>query len=395
MEHKPDQPLRRFWAPDSEATCDSRFVNRIDLSRVLLLMIAIGISASGCRTTSGEQSARAPQVERHGAPEPAVDETVSASEPGTVPSAPLPRGTAVRLEGVEVIVAEFERGKTAERMLRAANPVNRPAPKEWEYVLLRLNLAALESSKSWVGCDDFRVIGEHRVAYFHSSQFPPAPELADRLLAGGERVDGWCVYRVRVDERNLILMISGSGARLPRERRYLALEPGASLPAPPATATPTKSAGESPLSAAAAGEEVLTQDWSVTAVEIRRGDAALRLVEDANPKNPAPAEGLEFVAVKLHARYRGRAEHPALLPRSAFRTIDRDGKPYPVPVVLDVTPRIGRTLLPGGEHTGWVVMQVARGDTRAVLRFQPLFPDRERRYFALTDGSRSGRAQQQ
>ena len=367
-------------------------MNLADLSR-LLLLIALGVGvATGCQTLGASQESEpAPQAERV-PPAPAAAEVAGGepAEPGMLPSSPLPRGAAIKLPSVQVEVTDLQRADSALRMLRAASPTNRPPPQGSEYVLVHLSLTGLAPPKSWVGCKDFRVIGADRIAYFHSSQIPPAPELKAGLLKEEERTEGWCVYSVHANERSLILMVSISDARFPRERRYLALEPGAALAPAPIAAAPAspQSAGESPLSAAAPGQEVLTQDWSVTVVEIRRGDAARRLVENANSRNPAPADGREFVAVKLRARYRGRTEHPALLSRAAFRTINSDGKPYENPIVFDVAPRLNRMLLPGGEHTGWAVFQVAPGDTRAVLRFQPLYPDRDRRYFALVESAR-------
>lgn len=366
-------------------------MDRWDVSRLLRLLIAVGNGvALGCQTPSDDVRSRpAPEAER-AAPAPAVPAGREPAEPGVLPSNPLARGAAARLASIEVEVTDFQRGAAAQQMLRAASPANGPAPQGSEFVLVRLRLIGVGPPKSWVGCKDFRVIGADRIAYFHGSRVPPAPELEVGQLKEGERTDGWCVYPVHANERGLILMISGSGSRVPKERRYLALEEGAALaPVPIAAQMPSESAGQLPLAAAPLGREVLTQDWSVTALEILRGDAARRLVENANPRNPAPAEGLEFVAVKLRARYRGRTEHPALLSRVAFRTIDGDGKPYESPIVIDVTPRLNRMLLPGGEHTGWAVFQVAPGETRAVLRFQPLYPDRDRRYFTLVESAYS------
>jgi hypothetical protein len=356
----------------------------------VLLLAALGV-ASGCRTS--DRSGSAPEA----LPTPAAPEAAPAPSeppgPGRLPSDPLPRGGVARLPSFQVEVMEFERGDAAWRRLRAAHAANQVAPPGSEYVIVRLDLTGV-APKFRIGCSRFRVIGTARIAYFYSSQFPPAPALERRtLLKEGERIEGWCVYTVRADERDLILMAT-EPKQLAIERRYLALEQGVRL-APAVIDPPTSSeaAGASRLAAAPPGQQVHTQDWSVTALEILRGSAARRLVEAANPRNPPPAEGLEFVAVKLRARYRGRTEHPGLFSASEFRTIDGDGTPYEIPVVIDVRPRLSRLLLPGGEHTGWAVFQVAPGDSRAVLRFQPLHPDRERRYFALAasnrpDGSR-------
>jgi hypothetical protein len=167
--------------------------------------------------------------------------------------------------------------------------------------------------------------------------------------------------------------------------RYLALEPGATLLRAPADESDPSavSIGRSVLAPAEPGSEVVTRDWSVRIVDAMRGADALRLVETANPRNADPAEGLEFVAIKLHARFHGEPGRSGLLSPSQFRVVDKDGKAYDVPIVLDVTPRLTRTLFPGGEHTGWAVFQVAPGDPNPLLRFEPFFPDREVRYLGV------------
>jgi hypothetical protein len=67
--------------------------------------------------------------------------------------------------------------------------------------------------------------------------------------------------------------------------------------------------------------------------------------------------------------------------------IGGNGTPYEVPIVLDVRPRPGRTLFPGGEHTGWAVFQIDPADSQTVLRFEPYFPDLEARYLSLAKSS--------
>ena len=61
------------------------------------------------------------------------------------------------------------------------------------------NVTGVAPSKSWVGCKDFRVIGENRVTCFHGSQASPSSALKDRLLEVGQHTGGWCIYRVRAD----------------------------------------------------------------------------------------------------------------------------------------------------------------------------------------------------
>jgi hypothetical protein len=344
------------------------------------LSIALAIVfASGCRT-----SGSAPPVPASSSSEAAVA-TRESPPPGLLPSDPLERDSVASLPSFQVQVMDFQRGEAAWQQVRAANAANRAPSPGSEYVVVRPRVTGV-APDSWVGCSLFRVVGAARIAYFHASQFAPAPALERGRLKQGELGEGWCVYSVQAGERDLLLMITDRKP-MGSDRRYVALEPGAALaPAPIADRAQSETAGDSPRTAATLGQEVVTEDWAVTAVEVVRGDAARHLVERANPQNPPPAEGLEFVAVELLARYRGRTEQPGLISASQFKTIDGDGTAYPIPNVMDVEPRLNRLLLPGGEHTGWAVFQVAPGDARPMLRFRPFAPDRNRRYLLLVGG---------
>lgn len=363
--------------------------------QALLLALAFDLALACAKPAAQDGAGRPPGADPAAdAPAPTAGPLASGvpSEPGLFPSKPLPRGSVAALTNVRVAVADVQRGDAAWRALRAASPANAPAGEGWEFVLVRLELTGVAPS-SQVGCSDFRLVGAARIAFFHGPQFPPEPELEGRTLRAGEKDEGWCVYPIRAQEHDLILMINEPDSRDPTGLRYLALDEGASLaPAPVAPRAAGEPAGESPLAAAPLGREVVTQDWSVAALEIVRGEDARNLVRNANPGNRSPREGLEFVAVKLHARYQGRSEGPGLLSRSQFRAMRADGAYYEIPAVIDLDPGLDRTLFPGGEHTGWAVFEVDPGDARAVLSFEPLHPDGLRRYLALTEGEAQGSA---
>jgi hypothetical protein len=325
---------------------------------------------------------------------PAVtQETAKPVEPGTLPSVPLGAGSDVELASVRVGVADFARGDAAWAALRKASSGNPPPPLGRQYVLVRVRVTGVASA-SWVGCQQFRIVGANRIVYPPGGQLPPEPALrSDKALQAGAVLEGWCPYSFRSDDRGLILIVDAPDHRNPAPRRYVALEQGASL-APIPSVEGDESApsnGQTALAPAEPGSEVVTRDWSVKVVDVVRGEDARHLVESANSNNEPPADGLEFVAVKLHARYHGPPGLPGLLSAAQFRVVNSEGKSYDVPLVLDVTPRLTRTLFPGGEHTGWAVFQIGLDDSDAVLRFEPYFPDLERRYLALNDdGERDG-----
>ncbi len=348
-------------------------------------VLALGAClALACRTPGpAEPSDESPRESAAAAAAPAAE---AAIEAGLRASAPLPHGSRVELASVRVELQDVKRGAAAWQALRAASAANRPAREGTEFLLVRLKLGAKDRA-SWIGCKDFRAAGMQRVVYFHGSEIAPKPELANQTLEPGESAEGWCVYPIRTGDRGLLLMLNEPDSRDPAGLRYLALEEGAALADPAgALEAPSSAAGASRAQAAPPGRGVATKDWHVKAVEILRGDAARRLVESANERNAGPDEGLEFVAVKLQARYLGHSGQPGLLSASQFQSIAGDGRPYARAIVLDLSPGLSRTLLPGGEHTGWAVFQVAPGDARAVLRFAPLYPDEGERFLALAGG---------
>ncbi|HVN39169.1 MAG TPA: hypothetical protein VMW19_13460 [Myxococcota bacterium] len=339
------------------------------------LATALALGAVACRTAVPEAP---PPASPPGA---AAREEPRAPEPGRSAAAPLPPGSDVDLSAVRVEVALFERGDAALRRLRAAGmPASLPRVGS-ELALVELRVRGV-ADESWVGCRDFRVAGSSRVVYFHAPRAFVTPELETGVLRAGDTRTGWCAYAIPTTERDLFLLLSEPGSRDPAGLRYLALEPGASIAlAPAAASTPM---GVTAADPAPLGSEVITGDWSVKALEVLRGEAASRLVLDADEQNEPPQEGLEFVAVKLRARYFGRSGQPGLVSPAEFRAVSASGEVYPRAIVIDVRPRLSSTLLPGGEHTGWGVFQVARGDASPLLRFQPFYPDEGRRFLALT-----------
>ena len=340
-------------------------------------------AALACQTAGPAAPSKAPQPEHPAASAAAPAPAPSRPEPrpGLRASAPLPPGSVVELQSLRAEVEGVLRGDAAWSRLRAAGEAS-AAPEGEEYLLVRLKLTGA-GSRSVVGCKDFRVTGSDRVAHFHAPQLLPEA-LEARILAAGESAEGWCIYSIPTDERGLILMLSEPDSRDPAGLRYLALEEGAALAdPPPAPGLPAEPVGISARDPAPPGREVVTRDWSVNALEILRGDGATKLVASASGTNPPPADGHEFVAVKLHARYFGREGEPGLFSAAQFKAVSGDEKPYETPLVLDLEPGLPKTLLPGGEYTGWAVFQVARGDARAVLRFRPYYPDDGLRYLAL------------
>jgi len=94
---------------------------------------------------------------------------------------------------------------------------------------------------------------------------------------------------------------------------------------------------------------------------------------------------MQYVAVQMHIRYISTQDEARQIYPHGFALLDNDGIIYAAPSVVDPYPAIDVNLYPGGEHTGWFVLEAPRRIQAATLRYQPTFGNRElnTRYLAL------------
>jgi hypothetical protein len=130
---------------------------------------------------------------------------------------------------------------------------------------------------------------------------------------------------------------------------------------------------------------VTTEDWELTILEVARGDDAWTMVQEVNQFNDPPEEGMEYVAVKLHVRYISTVDESTDIDGTYFNSTGSAGVLYDIPSVVDPEPALNAYLFPGGEAEGWVVVQVAEGETGIMLVFEPLwdFSDENKRFISL------------
>jgi hypothetical protein len=172
----------------------------------------------------------------------------------------------------------------------------------------------------------------------------------------------------------------------PNDTRFLALEAGAAINISPdleqIQAEPLGTIAEEP---APYGEQVTTEDWQLTIVEVVRGDAAWELVQTANRFNEPPAARMHYLAVQMHVRYIGTSDEARRVYSHSFAIQDNDGIIYEAPSVVGPEPNIDVNLYPGGEHTGWLILQAPRQVQTVTLRYQPTFGNKElnTRYMVL------------
>jgi len=81
---------------------------------------------------------------------------------------------------------------------------------------------------------------------------------------------------------------------------------------------------------------------------------------------------MEYILVKVHARYIGAAPTGETIDPIFFQTIGGVGGLYDYPFVISPEPSLSVDLFPGGEVEGWITMQAAQGETGLTLVFEEL-----------------------
>lgn len=319
------------------------------------------------------------------APPPTATSTPS---PGLSLARPLPPDSVFSLAGWEARVLEVKRGEAAAQAIRDANPFNRPAADGREYVLVRLNVKSVHPDRMShrISGADFRLMGARRTEYLSGGVVVPAPKLDAELFTGGE-VEGWVVFEIDRDEDQLIL-IWDLLADVRADRIYVALTAGAALPIDPQLdqIVPTD-LGRTRAAPAPVGATVVTDDWMITVLDAIRGDEAWAQILTANRYNTPPAPGMEYVLVRVRARYIRPEETITRIDSGWFKLSGAANVLHDAPSLVKPKPALEAWLLAGGEVEGWVGLQARAGETDLRLVFAPLF-DRDqsqRRYLALPE----------
>jgi len=272
-----------------------------------------------------------------------------------------------------VQVLDVKRGQAAGQALKGGLP----APQGMEYLVVKLRVKSThtDGAEHLVNGCSFHVTGDRRIRHGcgEASVAVADPHLEAKLHAG-DQVEGWAAYVVAQGEGNLILVIDEPDNMDETAIRYVALDDGATVGVPPELAEiEPNDLGTQQDSPARRSEKVITEDWELTVLEIVRGDAAWTMVRNANDYNKPPAEGMEYIAAKVHVRYISTIDQVSWVINShCLRAMGSTGILNDPPMVFGLGPDLSAWLYPAGESEGWVVAQAAQGESGLVLVFQPL-----------------------
>jgi hypothetical protein len=252
---------------------------------------------------------------------------------------------------------------------------NEVAPEGMEYLLVKIHAKSTYTDSdehSISGCD-FDVTGDRLSNYTCGMIVAPDPQLDANLFSGGE-TEGWAAYLVGQGEGNLILVVDETLNFDSDAKRYIALDDGASIDISPDLANiKPNSMGKERNAPGNRADKIITEDWEWFIVDVIRGDDAWKMAQEANQFNDPPAEGFEYIAVKIHVRYIGTEDKAANIDGTFFKSTGSANVLYDAPTVVDPSPQLDIWLYPGGEFEGWIVVQASQGETNMVLVFEPLF----------------------
>jgi hypothetical protein len=174
----------------------------------------------------------------------------------------------------------------------------------------------------------------------------------------------------------LATLACGSTASTPVE------DPAVEATAAPAEPTVTEAAvsapsGTSPENPAPRTETVSTADWEFSIVEVHRGPEAEAMLNEASAFNdPHPDPAMEYVVVRIHAKYAGTDSDTHRIDGTFFQSMDSTGVLYDRVKITDVdapNPSMSSfdDLTAGGEVEGWVVIQIKKDDPAILLVILP------------------------
>jgi hypothetical protein len=305
-------------------------------------------------------------------------------EIGMSRSYPYPFRELVTAPNWDIQVLEVLRGDAAWQ-LRPTDKYNEPAPAGMEYLLVKIHVKCTfddqEEHMIYYG-SDFKVTGDRLTLYSFAGGMAPEPVL-EATLYKGEETEGWAAYLVGQGEGDLMLALEEFTEYYEYRLRFMALEEGASISvSPELSSIQPNDLGMKRSSPAPFGETVITEDWKASFLEVMRGDAAWTMIYKANPYTEPPDKGMEYIAVRMYVQYIGTVDEVDDFWGDHFSTIGSANVVYDFPNTLEPEPAMTVNLFPGGEAEGWLILQVAKGETNISAIFNP-FLNESQRYMSL------------
>lgn len=346
-------------------------------------------------TTNESSSDAAPVVEPTAVPptpEPTATPEPVAQVVGAGRQNPAPLNTEFRGNKWAFSITNVIRGAEANALIADANMFNDPPAEGKEYVLVTVkvtNIATEDKAENVMLATYIRLTGSRNQQYTTAGVVEPT-QLEGDVFPNGS-VEGQIAFEVPSDETNLIFVLNEGFSLLPP--LYVAYDEGASLTPDPAIGMADTQLGLTREAPASVNDTLVINPITFKIDEVVRGADAAQMVKDANQFNDPPAEGKEFVCIKITLQYLGDGKpdsvYSTLLANNEFRLIGSQNVLYEVPRVVEPSPQFSdmdaNSVYAGGVISGWIVREVPAGETGLLLQYQPQFDffDTSMRYIAL------------
>ena len=284
-------------------------------------------------------------------------------------------------------ILEVLRGDEAWDMLLAASEWNDPPDAGFEYVLVKIAAEHTGGNKAEkISYSDFDVTGSDAILYEIPWMTNPDPELDAELMPGGV-AEGWASFTVQEGEENLILVYDVWG--WDEGPLYFALEEGASI-SKPTDLAPEGDAqtGASRSEPAQFGVKIFETPWEIQVMEVLRGDEAWDALLAASEWNDPPAEGMEYILLRIYARNLSKTEKAQEVDGNMFHVTADNNILYRYAYLTEPEPELDAYLYPGGEWTGWLTYEIGVGEENPVLVMGNAYDlDEGGRFLALEEGA--------
>ncbi len=294
---------------------------------------------------------------------------------GLTRAAPAPLGDAVDAGPVTLQVQQVLIGPDAVGAVLAASPQNLEPRDGATYVAVEILARNTGTQPISLNNDDFALTGDAGFVRRFLGAQPPAPAL-DVTLAPGESAAGWVAFAAGVEEGSLLLIFDSLQIGGAWADRVLALQEGAGIDDLPRPVAAANDAGRDVGAALAGGEAAITDQWSVTLLEVVSGAPAFDIVDYRSgalgPGDASGEDGSIWVALHFEIQNVGAGGAAAFFPANAFVLADEAGNPLlDIATLTPPYPDAAGGYYPGATRDGWVMFDVPVDYGAALVRFLP------------------------
>lgn len=305
---------------------------------------------------------------------------------------PAPLNTEFRGKKWAFSITNVIRGAEANALIADANMFNDAPADGNEYVLVTVkvtNIATEDKPGDVAWATYIQLTGSRNELYTTASVVEPNQLQGDAFPGGS--IEGQITFEVPSDETNLMFVLNESLSNV--APMFVAYDEGASLTPDPAIGMADTQLGLTRNAPASVNDTLVMNPITFTIDEVVRGADAAQMVKDANQFNDPPAEGNEYVCLRLTVKYLGDdnpdSVYSTILANSEFRLMGSQNVLYDVPSVVEPRPQFSdmesNSVYAGGVISGWIVREVPVGEAELLLQYQPQFDflDMNLRYVAL------------